>query len=81
MDVRPSVCGAEAVSHPIEYGELAMIGRFSESIQFDVVPASSDFSVELIYPAAADGSMMRASLRVTNAKQQATASRSSSTGG
>jgi len=52
---------------PNEYGELALIGRWSESLQFDIVPASSDFAVELIYPAASDGSMMRASFRVTNA--------------
>jgi hypothetical protein len=52
---------------PNEYGELAMIGRFSESIQIDIVPASSDFAVELIYPATADASVTRASFRVTNA--------------
>jgi len=52
---------------PNEYGELAMVGRFSEAIQIDVVPAAPDFSVELIYPAAADGSVMRASFRITNA--------------
>jgi hypothetical protein len=50
-----------------EYGELAMVGRFSESVRFDVVPASTDFAVELIYPAASNGSMMRASFRVANA--------------
>jgi hypothetical protein len=52
---------------PNEYGELAIVGRFSEAIQFDVVAAAPEFSVELIYPAAADGSVLRASLRVTNA--------------
>ena len=50
-----------------EYGELAMVGRFTEGLRVDVVPAASDFSVELIYPAVSDGSMMRASFRVANA--------------
>ncbi|MEA2163765.1 MAG: large repetitive protein [Thermoanaerobaculia bacterium] len=50
-----------------EYGELAMVGRFTESLRIDVVPAASDFSVDLIYPAASDGSIMRASFRVANA--------------
>jgi hypothetical protein len=44
-----------------------MVGRFSESVRIDVVPASPDFAVELIYPASADGSMMRASFRVASA--------------
>jgi hypothetical protein len=32
---------------PNEYAELALIGRWSESVQINVVPASSDFSVAL----------------------------------
>jgi hypothetical protein len=50
-----------------EYGELAMIGRFSESVRLDVVPSSTDFAVELIYPSTTDGSIMRASFRVASA--------------
>jgi hypothetical protein len=37
---------------PSEYGELAMIGRWSESIQVDACRLRATFSVELIYPAA-----------------------------
>jgi hypothetical protein len=50
-----------------EQGELAMIGRWGENLRISVVPASSSFTVELLYPDAADGSLLQAKLDISGA--------------
>ena len=49
-----------------EYGELALVGRWSESLELQVVSANPQFTVELIYPGVTDGSFMRSSFVVSN---------------
>ncbi|MDQ6799844.1 MAG: Ig-like domain-containing protein, partial [Acidobacteriota bacterium] len=50
-----------------ESGEAAIVGRWTESLELTVSAASPTFTIDLIYPDAADGSFLRASLPVTNA--------------
>ena len=38
-----------------EYGEAAIVGRWSESLELSVIAASPAFTVDLIYPDALDG--------------------------
>src|SRR5206468_2245957 len=54
------------LSSPAEYGESGIVGRWSESLELSIVAASSTFTVDLIYPDAADGAFLRASLPITN---------------
>ncbi len=55
------------LSSTTEYGEAAIVGRWSESIELSVAASAPSFTVDLIYPDAADGSFLRASLPITNA--------------
>ncbi|HYU24414.1 MAG TPA: hypothetical protein VEO74_04380, partial [Thermoanaerobaculia bacterium] len=50
-----------------EGGELALVGRWNESMTVSVVPAAASFTLDLIYPAATDGSFIRNSLAITGA--------------
>ena len=55
------------LSSSTEYAEAAIVGRWKESLEFSVVAASPSFTVDLVYPDAADGAFLRASLPLTNA--------------
>ncbi|HEX8255235.1 MAG TPA: carboxypeptidase-like regulatory domain-containing protein, partial [Thermoanaerobaculia bacterium] len=48
-------------------GELALVGRWSEEYRVAVKPATSSFTVELLYPDTADGALLRAEIAITNA--------------
>ncbi|HKO01724.1 MAG TPA: carboxypeptidase-like regulatory domain-containing protein, partial [Thermoanaerobaculia bacterium] len=48
-----------------EQGQLAMIGRWGENLRVTVVPQSTQFTLELLYPDSADGSLLQAKLDVT----------------
>ncbi|HKB81397.1 MAG TPA: carboxypeptidase-like regulatory domain-containing protein, partial [Thermoanaerobaculia bacterium] len=52
---------------PGESGEAAIVGRWSEPLQLSIVAAAPSFTVDLVYPDAADGSFLRASLPLVNA--------------
>ncbi|HWW62543.1 MAG TPA: carboxypeptidase-like regulatory domain-containing protein, partial [Thermoanaerobaculia bacterium] len=47
-------------------GQLAIVGRWNESLQLSITSASPSFSVELIYPGT-NGGFLRTSFDVTNA--------------
>ncbi|HUJ15849.1 MAG TPA: carboxypeptidase-like regulatory domain-containing protein, partial [Thermoanaerobaculia bacterium] len=53
-----------------EYGEAAIVGRWNEPLEIDVVASAPSFTVDLIYPDTTDGSFLRASLPLTNADPQ-----------
>ncbi|HEX8169927.1 MAG TPA: Ig-like domain-containing protein, partial [Thermoanaerobaculia bacterium] len=48
-------------------GELAMIGRFAQSVRVTVVPRAASFTLHLIYPDTADGKQLRSDLAVSGA--------------
>ncbi|MEO8033579.1 MAG: carboxypeptidase-like regulatory domain-containing protein, partial [Acidobacteriota bacterium] len=50
-----------------ESAELAMVGRWTGAIDLQVASASSQYTVELIYPDAAEGVFLRTSFVVSNA--------------
>jgi hypothetical protein len=50
-----------------ESGEMAIVGRWNESIELSIVPAASTFSLDLIYPGTNDGTVIRNSLNVSGA--------------
>ncbi|HEY6140273.1 MAG TPA: Ig-like domain-containing protein, partial [Thermoanaerobaculia bacterium] len=52
---------------PSESGELALVGRWNESMKVTVVPQVSAFTLDLVYPGATDGSFLRHSLSITGA--------------
>ncbi|HEX9408001.1 MAG TPA: carboxypeptidase-like regulatory domain-containing protein, partial [Thermoanaerobaculia bacterium] len=55
------------LSSATEYGEAAMVGRWSEALELSIIAATSSFTVDVIYPNLADGTFLRASLPLTNA--------------
>ena len=55
------------LSSATEYGEAAIVGRWEEPLELTIAAAGPSFTVDLIYPDAADGSFLRASLPLTNA--------------
>lgn len=50
-----------------EKGELALLGRWSESIRVRVIPRSSSFTLHLIYPDTATGQHLRSDISITGA--------------
>jgi hypothetical protein len=50
-----------------EKGELAIVGRWSESIRVRVIPRASSFTLHLIYPDTASGAHLRSDIAITNA--------------
>ncbi|HJT17162.1 MAG TPA: carboxypeptidase-like regulatory domain-containing protein, partial [Thermoanaerobaculia bacterium] len=49
-----------------ESGEMAIVGRWSEPLEFSITSATPSFTFDVIYPDAADGAFLRASLPLTN---------------
>ncbi len=48
-------------------GELALVGRWSESMRVSVVPASTSFTLHLLYPDTISGKTLRTDIEITNA--------------
>ncbi|HXG59335.1 MAG TPA: carboxypeptidase regulatory-like domain-containing protein [Thermoanaerobaculia bacterium] len=48
-------------------GELALIGRWTESVEVSVRPSAAQFGVEILYPGTGDGALLHSSFTVTNA--------------
>ncbi|HXA17287.1 MAG TPA: Ig-like domain-containing protein [Thermoanaerobaculia bacterium] len=48
-------------------GELAIVGRWKESIELSIIPAAASFSLELIYPGTTDGTFVRNSINLSGA--------------
>jgi hypothetical protein len=50
-----------------ESGELAIVGRWSESLQLSILPKASSFTLDLIYPDTQDGTFIRTSVAISGA--------------
>ncbi|HUR79641.1 MAG TPA: Ig-like domain-containing protein, partial [Thermoanaerobaculia bacterium] len=48
-------------------GELALVGRWPESMRVSVVPASTTFTLHLLYPDTISGRTLRTDIEITNA--------------
>jgi hypothetical protein len=48
-------------------GELAIVGRWKESIELSITPAAPSFSLDLIYPGTTDGTSIRNSINLSGA--------------